>query len=125
MFGPRIWFDEVERIGKQRCTPSGYQLQGVGEAIEGVGCLCLLVLLGFLVWKWFAGPFSWITLWWLMAPFALNVFGKILVDYSWTLAERKQFKYDYERRISSWVEGDQSRSFTYEDYQHEEAAKGK
>jgi hypothetical protein len=23
---PRIWFDEVERIGMQRCTPVGYMI---------------------------------------------------------------------------------------------------
>ena len=37
MFIPRMWFDEVERIGKQRCTPQGYGLQGIGDLVGFLG----------------------------------------------------------------------------------------
>ena len=42
MFIPRMWFDEVERIGKQQCTPAGYALQRIGDLIGFVGLLSVL-----------------------------------------------------------------------------------
>lgn len=54
-------------------------------------------------------------------PVVLGVIGSVLVSVSWSLAYRKGFRYDYERRVSSWVEGGQERSYTYTDWQAEQA----
>jgi hypothetical protein len=124
MFIPRLWFDEVERIGKQRCTPVGYALQVVGDHI---GCLDLLLLLGvplYLAYTGVVGTFRWPLLWLLAVPVVLGIVGSLIVGYSWSLAYRKRFHYDYERRVSSWTEGGQERAYTYGDLQAEQGRRG-
>jgi 4-amino-4-deoxy-L-arabinose transferase-like glycosyltransferase len=120
MFIPRMWFDEVERIGKQRCTPFGYALQGVGELIGFLGLLALFGVPFYLIYTGLAGSFRWSLLWLLTVPVVLGTLGSVLVTYSWSLALGKQFRYDYERRVSSWIEGGQERSYTYADWQAEQ-----
>lgn len=124
MFIPRMWFDEIERIGKQRCTLVGYALQVVGDLL---GCCGLLMLFGvpaYLAFRGVAGTFSWSLLWLLTAPFAIGIVGRVTVGLSWSLAYRKQFRYDYERRVSNWVEGGEERAYTYADWQAEQGHPG-
>jgi hypothetical protein len=123
MFIPRMWSDEVERIGKQRCTPFGYALQGVGELIGFVGLLTLVGVPLYLAYTGVAGLFSWSLLWLLAVPVALGTIGSALVSFSWSLASRKQFRYDYELRVSSWIEGGQEQSYAYADWQAEQAGR--
>jgi hypothetical protein len=120
MFIPRIWFDEVERIGKQRCTPTGYALQGIGELIGFVGLLTLLGVPVYLAYRGVAGTFSWPLLWFQTVPFVIGVLDTVIVGFSWSLAYRKQFRYDYERRVSSWVEDRRERTYSYADWQAEQ-----
>lgn len=61
----RMWSDEVERIGKQRCTPVGYALHGTGQLF---GCFALLLLL---------------------APFVIGLLGEGVLAMSWLLARRE------------------------------------
>src|SRR5207248_404999 len=89
---------ESQRIGKQQCTPAGYQLHVVAELIGFVGLLLLLAALVLLVWRWFAGTFHASLLWWLAVPFSLGMVSEGMMQYSWWLARRKGFHYDYERR---------------------------
>jgi hypothetical protein len=124
MFIPRTWYDEVERIGKQKCTPFGYALQTVGDLI---GLLALLVLLAtpiYIIYRGIVGSFHWSLLWLLLSPIALGVLGALIVGSSWQLAKRKQFKYDYERRESTWEEAGEKRSFTYADWEATERRTG-
>lgn len=120
MFIPRIWFDEVERIGKQRCTPFGYALQGIGDLTGFVGLLTLLGVPLYLAYAGVVGLFQWTLLWLLAIPIVLGGVGSVLVSVSWSLARRKQFRYDYERRVSNWVENGQERAYTYADWQTEQ-----
>ena len=99
-----MWFDEVERIGKQRCTPIGYVLQQVGEIVGFIGLLTFFVAPAYLG---FPG---------LIVPIVLGILGTIMVSYSWSLASRKQFVYDYERRESSWIEAGEKRTYTFNDW---------
>jgi hypothetical protein len=121
MFIPRIWLDEVERIGKQRCSPAGYALQMVGDLIGFVGLLCLLGVPLYLAYKMVHGSFSAGLLWLLVVPFIFGILGVVLVSVSWSMADRKGFHYDYERRVSSWIEGGQERSYAFSDFQAERA----
>ena len=122
MFVPRIWFDEVERIGKQRCTPVGYALQGVGELIGLFGLLMLLAMPVYLVYQGVVGDFEWSLLWLLTVPFVIGIIGSSVVAFSWSLASRKKFQYDYELRESSWIEAGEKRTYTFSDW---EAAVGR
>src|SRR5438874_991780 len=98
MFIPRIWFDEVERIGKQRCTPFGYALQAFGELVGFFGFLTLLGMPAYLAYRGVVGTFRWSLLWLLALPFAMGMLGWIMVGLSWWMAFRKKFHYDYERQ---------------------------
>src|SRR5436190_23146340 len=122
MFIPRMWFDEVERIGKQRCTPFGYALQGVGELVGFFGLLLLLGVPVYLGYRGVVGTFNWSLLWLLTVPFAIGIVGWIIVAFSWWMAFRKKFHYDHERRQSSWIETGEKRSYTFHDW---EAAEGR
>jgi hypothetical protein len=113
MFIPRIWDNEVERIGKQKCTPFGYLLQGVGELIGFVGLLMLLATPVYLIYRGIVGTFHWSLLLLMLVPLAVGVLDTVIVGISWQIAGRKQFKYDAERIEATWYEGGEKRSFTH------------
>ena len=112
MFVPRMWFDEVERIGKKKCTPFGYTLQSVGDL---VGLLVLPGVPAYIIYRGIVGSFHWPLLFLLLVPIAIGVIGVVIVGISWHLAGRKQFKYDHERRESTWYEKGQKHSYSYTD----------
>ena len=114
-----MWSDEVERIGKQRCTPVGYNLQAIGDLIGFSGLLLLIGVVSYLVYMGIAGTFRWMLLWWLAVPFVIGIAGSIIVSYSWSLAYRKQFRYHYEHRVSTWIVDGQEQSYSYADWESE------
>ncbi len=101
MFINPMWQDEVERIGKQRCTPAGYHLRYVADLLGLIGILLLGGVPCYLIYTGIRGSFSWLTLWLLLVPFAVAVAGDILHGYSWHLADVHEFNYDYESRVST------------------------
>lgn len=106
MFINPMWDNESQRIGKQRCTPAGYTLHGISDLI---GLIAIIFLLGvpiYLVYAGVAGHFAWSMLWLLIVPFAIAIVGNLLHSYSWHLADKRQFKYDYDKRISTWIDED-------------------
>jgi hypothetical protein len=108
-----MWDNECQRIGKRRCTPVGYALHGIAELIGYLGLLMLIAMPAVLVYDWFAGKFH-ASLWWLLAlPFGLGIVSEGLFAYSWWLAARKGFRYDYERREASWMEAGERRTYKY------------
>jgi hypothetical protein len=117
MFIPTIWSDEVERIGKQRCTPFGYALQGIGDLIGFLGLLMLLGMPVYLAYRAIVGTFSWSLLWLLAVPFVIGIVGRVMVEFSWWMATRKKFHYDYERRESTWLDAGEERSYKYSDWE--------
>lgn len=119
MFIPRMWSDEVERIGKQRCTPEGYRLQSIGDFVGLLGLLMLLAAVVYQVIHSLLGQPRWPPLWLITIPFDFGLVGSILVRLSWQMAARKNFHYDYGRRESTWTEAGQMRRYTFSDWQHE------
>jgi hypothetical protein len=119
---PRIWFDEVERIGMQRCTPVGYVINGLGGIFWLVGILAFLGMPAYLAYRGFAGSFFWSLLWLLAVPFLIILGGSFLIAGSWTMAYRKKFYNDYERRQSTWIEAGEKRTYSVSDWQ---AAEGR
>jgi hypothetical protein len=106
-----MWDNESQRIGKQMCTPIGYAIHEIAELIGFVGLLLLVGTPVSLVYSWIVGTFSASLVWLLAAPFGLGVISEVLYQYSWWLASRKGFHYDYEKREASWLEAGERRSY--------------
>ena len=123
MFISRMWSDEVERIGKQRCTPIGYALHGAGQLFGFFALFLLLVAIVYVPYRAVIGEFNRPLLWLLLAPFVIGLSGKGILAVSWLLARRKQFHYDYERRVSRWIEDGVERTYTYADWEAERGRK--
>jgi len=108
-----MWDSEAQRIGKQQCTPTGYTIHVVAERIGFAGLLLLLGLGVFFLWPGVAENFRASYLWLLLAPFSLDLVSDVLMRYSWRLANRKGFHYDYDSREASWYEDGERRSYKF------------
>ena len=76
-------------------------LHVISDLMGFIALICLLGVLIYLVYARIRGQFTWGMLWFLVVPFTIA--GNILYSYSWYLADKHQFKYDYEKAISTWV----------------------
>ncbi|MDA0835254.1 MAG: hypothetical protein O2955_17485 [Planctomycetota bacterium] len=104
MFINPMWDHESQRIGKQKCTPTGYMLHGISDLIGFIALICLLGTLIYFAYAGIRGHFVGSMLWLLVIPFGIALVGNILHSYSWHLADKRQFKYDCEKCISTWVD---------------------
>ena len=113
MFINPIWDHESQRIGKQRCTPVGYFLHGLSDLVGLIAALSLLAAPAYIAVAAFRGRFVWSSLWLLLVPFAIALAGNILHSYSWHLAEKKSFRYDSEKCVSTWIEAGEMKSYKF------------
>jgi len=97
-----MWDNESQRIGKQRCTPTGYALHTIAELLGFIGLLCLLGFTVFLGYRGLTSNFHASLLWLLAIPLGLGFIAETLFQVSWLLASRKGFEYDH--RVASWIE---------------------
>lgn len=109
-----MWDHESQRIGKQKCTPIGYAIHIVADMLGFAGLLLLFGTLVYMTYRGVVGPFTASLLWLLAAPFGLGFISDVLYRYSWKLALRKGFHYDYERCEASWMEAGQRRSYKWD-----------
>jgi hypothetical protein len=110
-----MWDNESQRIGKQRCTPVGYAIHVIAELIGLSGLLLLLAVPVFLLWEGINGSFRASHLWLFLVPFGVGIISEVLIQFSWWLALRKGFRYDYDQREASWDEAGERRSYKYPD----------
>jgi hypothetical protein len=108
-----MWDHESQRLGKKRCTPLGYALHEIAELLGFIGLLLLIAIVGYVGFKASGAGFHASLLWLLVAPFLLGCLSEGLYRYSWTLALRKGFQYDYERCEASWLEQGQRRVYKW------------
>ena len=113
MFIYPMWDNESQRIAKLKCTPMGSRLHSVAELI-GFLCLVSLPLIAlYLSYRGFARTFH-SGLWFAIAfPFAIALLADALYAFSWHLAKRRGFEYDYDRREASWIDAGERVSFRY------------
>ena len=109
-----MWDNESERLGKKKCTPIGYALHGVVEIGGLIGLLMLLGTIAVLTYKCIAGTFHVHLLWLFAVPFLLGLLCEVLFRYSWRLAQKKGFRYDYATREASWIEDGNRRVYKWE-----------
>jgi hypothetical protein len=108
-----MWYSETERIGKQMCTPIGYGIHVIAEMIWFGGLLFLCVVPAFLIYKGINGGFHASLFWLLAYPPGFGIVSTVLYQYSWSLALRKHFQYDYERDEASWIEAGKRLTYKY------------
>jgi hypothetical protein len=108
-----MWDHESQRIGKQKCTPTGYAVHVIADLVGFSGLILLFAVPAFLAWNWLTSTFR-ASLWWLSAvPFGLGLVSEVLFRYSWRLALRKGFRYDYDRCEASWFEKGRCHTYKY------------
>lgn len=108
-----MWDSESERIGKQKCTPMGSVLHGIGELIGFLGLLALLAFAIWLGWSWMRGSFRAALWWWVALPLGMGILSEVVVQYSWWLAFKKGFRYDGDKRESSWMDGGERQTYRW------------
>lgn len=106
-----MWDNESERIGKQKCTPLGYALHAISDLIGFIGLLLLLGIGAYLGYRGIAGTFRTNLFWLFVVPFALAIIASALYRYSWALARKRGFRYDYDTREASWIENGERRTY--------------
>jgi len=99
-----MWDNQSQRIGKQKCTPLGYVLHCFSTQLGSLGLLLLFVLSLYLGYRAITGSFYPLLFWLLAIPFGIGITAQILFLFSWHLAYKKGFEYDYEEREASWLE---------------------
>jgi hypothetical protein len=108
-----MWDNESECIGKQRCTPLGYTLHVISDLIGFLGLLLLLATVAYLGYRHIFGKFHIGLLWFFAVPFGLAFVGSALFHYSWVLARRRGFRYDYDAREASWIENGERQKYKW------------
>jgi hypothetical protein len=124
-----MWDHESQRIGKQKCTPLGYKLHGIAEGLGFLGFFLLIILCAYLLYRHQVGTFNRHLFWLMAIPFGLGLIGEALYCYSWRLANRKGFHYDYKTQEASWIEDGERQTFKWKSgqssYTVAEPSKGK
>jgi hypothetical protein len=92
-------------------------LQGIGGLIGFAGLLLLFVSLAYLTYRGIGGTFAWPMLWLIAVSLGLGIVGRVTIAFAWHLAHRKQFHYDYERRVSRWIDDGFERTYTFDEFQ--------
>ena len=109
-----MWDNESERIGKQKCTPVGYAIHVFADLLGFIGLLLLLGLVCILPTRELPARFVRLYLLWLLTvPFGVGVVSELLFQFSWRLAGRKNFRYDYESREATWIDAGEPRSYKW------------
>lgn len=104
MFINPMWSSESQRIGMQRCSPKGYMLHGISDLIGLIATLLLFGVPIYIVYAAVGGRFTATMLFLLLVPITAAIAGNVLHSYSWRLADKRQFKYDYEKDFATWVD---------------------
>lgn len=105
-----MWDSETERIGKKKCTPSGYALHVTSDVLGFVGLILLFGAIVYLGYRGISGGSHTSHLWLLAIPFGLGLISEALYVISWRLAIRNGFKYG-DDGVARWKEN--GREMTY------------
>ena len=109
-----MWDNESQRVGKQKCTPTGYVLHAIAELLGLIGMLLLPGIAVFLGYRGITSSFSASLLWLITIPFGVGIVAEILFRVSWLLATRRGFEYDDENRVASWIEDGKRLTYKWE-----------
>jgi len=117
-----MWDSKSQRIGKLKCTPKGYALQGFAELLGLIGLILLIGIVTWLIRASVSGNLEGPQLWLIAVPFAIGIIAQLLWNASWTAALRKGFEYDEEAEMASWIEEGKRVTYRYTDYSRRKSA---
>jgi hypothetical protein len=106
-----MWLHESERIGKQKCTPTGYALHVIADYFGFFAMVTLVSVFGLIAYRAIFGPFTFKLLWLIPVPFGLAVLDTLIFHFSWYLAKRRGFYFDHETCVASWDENGRRRTY--------------
>jgi uncharacterized protein YqhQ len=106
-----MWDSENQRLALKACTPVGYFLLEVADGIGFLGLFLFVAMPVFLVYRAIVHHFSWHLCWLLLVSIVIGIIGRVIWEISWRIAAKKQFRYDSEHRVASWIEAGQMRVF--------------
>ena len=109
-----MWDNESQRIGKQKCTPWGYIFHGIAELLGFIGLLLLLGIGVYLGYRGLSGTFRASLFWLLAVPFGIGLVSQAVYHFSWVLAVKRGFEYDYDKREASWIENGERVTYSYQ-----------
>ena len=108
-----MWSSESERIGTKRCSSIGYALHIIGCFVTFASLPLLLLIvcswLGSLIFV----AYSFLSYWLFIIPIIVGFCGVILFRISSMLVNRKEFSYDYEKDLSTWVDNGKEQSYCF------------
>ena len=113
MFIYPMWDNESQRIGKQKCTPWGYTLHVIAELLGFMGLLLVLGVGIYLGYRALSHSFHASLLWLLAVPFGLGLISQAMYQFSWVLASRRGFDYDYDKAEASWIENGEQMKYKW------------
>lgn len=116
-----MWDHESQRIGKQKCTPLGYKLHGIAELLGFLGLFIFIIVCIYLWFRHGLGVFDKRQFWWMAIPFGIGLVAEFLYAYSWRLATRKGFHYNYDTCEASWMEDGKRLTFKWKSGQSPDA----
>jgi hypothetical protein len=99
-----MWDSQSQRVGMLRCSKRGYMFQEVARILGSLGLFLLLGMFIYLIARSFLSDSTESQLWILSIPFGIGIMAQILYLYGWSLAYKKKFEYDDEKREASWEE---------------------
>lgn len=106
-----MWDNENQRLGLKRCTPLGYAIICIGDLVGFLGLLTLIAYPVYLIYRLTFGQFSPQLLLLFFIPITIGILGRVLYEFGWRLALRKQFNYDYGSRSAHWNDAGTLQSF--------------
>ncbi|MAX38806.1 MAG: hypothetical protein CME33_19795 [Gimesia sp.] len=113
-----MWDHESQRIGKQKCTPWGYRLHEIAELLEFIGLLLFFGVGIYLGYRGLSNTFHLTLLWLIAVPFGIGLVSQVMYQFSWVMALKRGFEYDYDKREASWIENGERVTYRYSSEQN-------
>jgi len=107
-----MWSSENERIGLKKCCPLSSILRTLAELGGFIGLFLLFGAIIFLVYKGIIGEFSNQLWWFLLYPYLLGFINMLLFLFAYIMADKKSYKYDYEKNVTIWQENGKEKIYS-------------
>ncbi|MDA7527943.1 hypothetical protein N8590_03050 [bacterium] len=99
-----MWYCEAERLGMKKCTLLGYILRSTAPLVLVATVITLLYAPLFMIMEAIRGRFEWEMSVLFLCPLFFAATYMLMPVVSSMLLKRREFEFDYETRIASWID---------------------